>query len=255
MRFLGRRHRYTPPVPSSAVAPRASDRVTRHVLAHIRQHQLEPGARLPSELHWSRELCVSRGIVREAYRWLRMAGILVTGSGRSPRVGQLTNEAITLILEHALATAQVSSQQVMDLRAPIEIRAAELAAATRTDTDAEILRKQARALRRANTNLDALIAADVEFHEALGRATGNLLFSVVGGALRDSLRSSMWAGLSGRSREGLQRVFDIHDAIAEAIGRRDATAARQEMTKHFQEALAGLQGRGDRERPTPVPAC
>src|SRR5689334_12256715 len=50
---------------SAARSQRISDRVARHVMGHIKQHRLQPGANLPSEVQISASLGVSRGIVRE----------------------------------------------------------------------------------------------------------------------------------------------------------------------------------------------
>ena len=63
-----------------------SDRVAHHLMEHIRTNGLASGERLPSEMRVSADLKISRGIVREAYRALRSAGILDISNGRHPRV-------------------------------------------------------------------------------------------------------------------------------------------------------------------------
>lgn len=215
---------------------RTSDRVAEHLISHIRKHRLHPGDALPSEVQVSVELGISRGIIREAYRSLDMAGILVATSGRAPRVGQLHQRAFTHVFEHALATQQVSPAEILEVRAPLEIRAAELAAVNRTEQDAEALVAHAAALRRAGRNLQAIIKADVDFHEVVSRATGNRLFGAVAGSLRESLELSMRAGLYGRSKTDLARVVEIHETIAQRIQAGDSIGARREMTRHFDDA-------------------
>jgi GntR family transcriptional regulator, transcriptional repressor for pyruvate dehydrogenase complex len=232
---------------AKSTALRISDRVARHLVGHIRKHRLQPGAKLPSELQISAELGVSRGIIREAYRSLSMAGILETANGRAPRVGSLGHRAFTRIFEHALATEQVSPVEILEIRAPIEVRAAELAAVKRTERDAQALRLNAAEMREPRVTLERLIRADIRFHEIIGRATGNLLFGLVGGALRESLVVSVRAGLQHRSRGELGRVAEIHTAIADAIANGDAAGARRHMTRHFEDAQVSLREIARRE--------
>ena len=62
-----------------------SSQVARYVREHVRAYNLKPGDLLPSELQISRELEVSRGIVREAFRSLAAAGVIEIASGKRPR--------------------------------------------------------------------------------------------------------------------------------------------------------------------------
>ena len=230
--------------PPARSAPRISDRVARYLVAHIRKYHLQPGAPLPSEVQISTELGVSRGIIREAYRSLNMTGVLVAANGRAPRVGELDQHVFTQLFAHALNTQQVSPLEVLEIREPIEIRAAELAAVKRTERDAQALIAHAKALRAAGDRMEAVVKADIAFHEVLGRATGNLLFSTVAGALWASLEMSIRAGIVWRSRSELRRVADIHESIARHIAAGDAAGAGQQMTRHFEDARVGLTAPG-----------
>jgi GntR family transcriptional repressor for pyruvate dehydrogenase complex len=224
-----------------------SSQVFQYLVDYIRKRRLTSGAEMPSEIRLSADLRVSRGSIREAYRSLESAGILDIANGRSPRVGRLSNRAVTQFLQHALSTEQASQEQVFDLRSSIEVRAAELAADKRTDQDAEALRKEADAMRAAWRRRERFVNADMRFHETLGRATGNPLFALLASALRQSLELSIRAGFdSRRTRAELHRVADIHRAIADAIVARDAETARRVMTVHFDEARAFVIGRSAR---------
>src|SRR4051812_26006461 len=108
-----------------------SDHVAQYLVAYIRGNRLRTGEEVPSELSVSSELGISRGIVREAYRGLRMAGILDISNGRPPRVGRINDGILADLLEHALLTDQATAEQALHLRAAIEVRAAELAAENR----------------------------------------------------------------------------------------------------------------------------
>jgi GntR family transcriptional regulator, transcriptional repressor for pyruvate dehydrogenase complex len=226
------------------------DRVVRYLVGYIRKNRLRSGAEIPSEIRLSGELKVSRGIVREAYRSLQTAGVLEIANGRSPRVGRLNNRAFIQFLQHALSTEQASQDQVFDVRSSIEVRAAEVAAQKRTDEDAEALKHEAAIMRTAGRQRERFVKADIRFHEIIGRATGNPLFRLLSGALRESLSVTIRAGFDSRhTRAEIDRVAQIHAGLADAIAVRDAARARDLMILHFDEArVFVLQHSADRLR-------
>jgi DNA-binding FadR family transcriptional regulator len=218
-----------------------SDRVAHHLMDHIRTNRLASGERLPSEVRLSADLKISRGIVREAYRALRSAGILEISNGRSPRVGALRSTSLIHLLQHALATQQASPEQALDLRSAIEVRSAELAAEKRSDEDIDVLQRAVRGMKRARTDFDAFVRHDVRFHECLGTATGNPLFALISSALGEAMATSVRAGLESRSdQKQVLRVVESHQDIIDAIVARNAGAAGVCMKRHFEEAYRAL---------------
>ncbi len=215
-----------------------SDHVAEHLVALIRAKKLRSGEEVPSELSVSAELGISRGIVREAYRGLRMAGILDIANGRPPRVGRLNEGVLAHLLEHALATEQATAEQALHLRAAIEVRAAELAAENRAPRHVTALQNEASIMRANVGRQDVFTEADARFHEIIGSATGNPLFELIGSALRGALKASIRAGLKNRVVQSeLDQVAATHQRIADAIGEGDAVQAREYMVIHFREAL------------------
>ena len=225
-----------------------SDRVTHHVMEHIRTNGLASGERLPSEVRLSADLKISRGIVREAYRALRSAGILDISNGRSPRVGALRSTSVVHLLQHALATQQASAEQALDLRAAIEVHAAELAADRRTEDDIDVLTRAVRGMKRARRDIDSFVRHDVRFHECLGAATGNPLFALITSALGEAMAASARAGLESRSNQAqVLAVVETHQHIVEAIAARDPKRAGECMTHHFDEAQRALASARERK--------
>lgn len=218
-----------------------SDQVSRHLIDHIRSNQLKSGDSVPSEVRVSTDLGVSRGIVREAFRALKVAGILETSNGRGPKVGRISDESIAQFLHHALSTDQATIEQVLDLRAAIEIRASELAATNRTAAQVGELLAEVANMQSAGDERNRFIEADARFHEIIGQATGNPLFELVGGALRGSMTVSIRAGLENRTTRGeIDQIVLTHKLIAEAICDRDPVQARDHMVCHFKEALGSF---------------
>jgi GntR family transcriptional regulator, transcriptional repressor for pyruvate dehydrogenase complex len=215
-----------------------ADRVAQHLVDHIRTNKLRLGDKAPSELSVSSELGISRGIVREAYRGLRMVGILDISNGRVPRVGSINDGVVSHVLEHAVSTEQATLENALDIRAAIEVRGAELAAENRLPSHVSALQDEV-AIMRANIGKQDLFAeADARFHQVIGSATGNPFFELMGGALRGVLKASIRDGLrTWVVGSELDQVAVTHQRIVEAISEGDAVQAREYMVIHFREAL------------------
>src|SRR5262245_18938954 len=219
-----------------------SERVTQYLVNYIHDNDLKPGDRVPSEVQVSGELGISRGVVRQAYHSLRTAGILEIAMGRSPRVGELSHDAFTPLLLHALSTEQVSVEDVLELRLAVEVHAAELAATHRNSGQVEALKKLVEGMRKAVGDRDRFASIDVRFHQLIGKATGNALFEIFSRTLHGSLLSSIRTGLRSRSTLAqIERVVDTHQAIVNAIENQQPSRARMMMALHFDEAKTALQ--------------
>jgi DNA-binding FadR family transcriptional regulator len=213
-------------------------RVTNYIFDHIRKNQLSSGEGLPSELKTSTELNVSRGVVREAFRSLEVAGIIEKENGRSPKVGVLNSAFLTHLIGHALLTRQVSVKQVLELRASIEVKAAELAARRRTRSDLQRLRIAVEGMKQSVAKFNSFVQHDLDFHQVINGATGNPLVQVVCSAMHESIKESMRAGLRKRKGpEEVMKVAEAHEAILDAIEQGNATQAEVRMRKHFDETL------------------
>lgn len=215
-----------------------ADHVAQYLVSYIRESKLRSGEEVPSEVSVSSELGISRGIVREAYRGLRMAGILEISNGRAPRVGRINEGVLADLLDHAISTEQATAEQALHLRAAIEVSASEFAAENRLPRHVVALHKETAIMRGNIGRQDVFAEADARFHQIIGTATGNPLFELIGSALRGALKASIRAGLRNRVvQTELDQVVVTHQRIADAIAERDAVQAREYMVIHFREAL------------------
>jgi GntR family transcriptional regulator, transcriptional repressor for pyruvate dehydrogenase complex len=223
-----------------------SEQVTGYIFNYIHDNQLQLGDKLPSELRTSAELKISRGIVREAFSSLSAAGIIESGNGRPPRVGELNSALLANLMHHALSTRQVSLEQVLDLRASIEVRAAELAAANRTDSDLKLLRSAVEGMRKFASVNDKFVLYDMRFHEVINAACGNILVQIIGSAIRESMAESIRRGLDSRQgrptihRNKVLMVVKTHSEIVDAIEARQSKLSGRVMKRHFDEAKTSL---------------
>ena len=216
-------------------------RVTNYIFDYIHKNQMSSGEGLPSELRTGTELNVSRGVVREAFRSLEVAGIIKKENGRSPRVGVLSNSFLRHLMVHALQTRQVSLKQVLELRASIEVEAAALAAQRRTDAHTQKLWQAVEGMKKSLDRIPAFIEYDLKFHHVISVATGNPLIGIICGAMHESIQESMRAGLMKRRGEDDMRVVaDMHAAVAAAIEEGNSLQVEEKMKWHFEETYRAI---------------
>jgi GntR family transcriptional regulator, transcriptional repressor for pyruvate dehydrogenase complex len=223
------------------LSPLLGLRVNDYIFDYIRRNQLSSGEDLPSEIRTCADLNVSRSVVREAFRSLEFAGILAKENGRSPKVGVLNSDFLTKLIGHALLTNQVSLRQVLELRAAIEVKAAGLAAQRGTRNDVEELQIAAAGMRQSADLFDDFVQHDFHFHEVINNATGNPLIGLICDAMHESMKASMYAGLSRRrSKQEIICIAESHVEIADAIARGKAREAELHMQRHFEETFRAI---------------
>lgn len=211
-------------------------RVTDYIFDYIRRNRLSTGEPLPSELKTSTELNVSRGIVREAFRSLELAGILAKSNGRSPRVGVLDGAFLTNLMVHALSTRQLSVMQVLEVRESLEVYAVQFASNRRTNTHVEGLHAAAEGMLAAVSDRDMFVHHDLAFHALIFSATGNPLFEMYCGAMHGSMYETMQLGFLQRTgSQEVAKVAGLHKQIAHAIDRGAALEAVELMKQHFDD--------------------
>ena len=215
--------------------------VVRHLLEKINEHQLRPGDVIDSEMQVSRELAVSRGSVREAYRILAALGVLEIGNGRRPRVHAAEPAALAQIFGHALKISQATPLHVLEFRRGVEVHAAQLAARCASAAQLERLRELAAGMRAAVDDEKRRRACDLAIHSTLAEASNNPLNSLVLTALQTAISESLPEDYTAqRSRPEIIRLINAHEAIVERVSARDAVGAGAAMACHFDLSVEAL---------------
>lgn len=203
----------------------------------IREGQLSPGDKLPTEAAIMAEFSVSRTVVREAISKLQAAGqvetrhgigTFVLGTGPAPGF--------------AISPEQYSTLQdvvaVLELRIGVETEAAALAAQRRTADNLARLRQALDALVAGVEAGQDTVAADFQFHLEVARATQNShfadLISTLGSMIIPRGRLVEPASEATPERQAyLRRVNAEHESIFDAISAQDSEAARAAMRTHL----------------------
>lgn len=221
------------------------DGVVGALTSFIRDNELGPGDRLPSELALSKDLGVSRTVIREAFRSLAAMRLLDLHVGKRARVAELDHGAMSLMIEHGVGTEQINVHQIYDVRRTIEMRTASLAALRRTEEEAHILIDHATAMETEFHLAEKVMEHDLAFHLAIAKASKNPIFPLILGAFQTVSRQTWPIGWRSRSSDEERRAMNaLHLAIAKAIYAGDPQKASQLMATHFDESAKALLAAG-----------
>ncbi|MFE2278482.1 FadR/GntR family transcriptional regulator [Streptomyces sp. NPDC059454] len=220
------------------VTQRAIERIT----AMIREGELEPGERLPTERELAARLGISRSSMREAIRALTVLGVVEARHGSGIYVTRL--EAGDL-LETFGVVADLSRGprlvELLEVRRVLESTAAALAAARITPERLAEVEKHLAAM-NATDDPEEILAHDLGFHREIAAAAGNETMA----AMLEGLSSRTFRARvrRGHQEEGaFARTRREHAAIHRALAARDPEAARAAAAAHVGAVEEWLRGR------------
>lgn len=207
------------------------------MIAHIVEDDLQAGSALPSTAALSETFATSRPVVREALSALEAVGIVEVHNGRNAVVKELDGHLIKLFLSRVLHNNKRPLTDMMDVRIPLEIQAAKLAAERATEEDFRILDDLLLKMDEALLDTVGYPVLDIAFHLAIARATGNGALEWFSDALRNELTTVMVE--VRRYREVNDLVGDEqrqHRKIAAAIRAGDVSGAEEAMREHMKSS-------------------
>lgn len=195
--------------------------VTDRLRTLILNNDLPPGTRLV-ESTLAEALGVSRGPIREALRNLDREGLVVI----SPHKGAVV--------------AEWSLQDLLDaydVRATLEIRAAELATERAAGACAAELTGLMATWETAVQAGDREVCADIDhaFHQAIWRHANNRSLSAAIDLTMHPLQTVFY--LNATRYDDLDEVVALHRRLADAIASGDVNQAREAMVAHMKNSL------------------
>ncbi|HEV7257264.1 MAG TPA: FadR/GntR family transcriptional regulator [Bosea sp. (in: a-proteobacteria)] len=212
----------------------AADAATALVRS-IRQGDLQPGARLPSETELARQLGISRPVIREAIAYLKADGVVESRRG----LGLFVNQQDALRLRRdEIAASEESILTFLELRLGLEVEAAQLASLRHTPEDLERIEAAAIAMNQADDEGRDSASHDLAFHIAIATASRNRMFlsvlEFVSGPLLGSIKSMRDKDRGDHSNVVIRRAD--HAAVLDRIRAKDPDGAGEAMRKHISES-------------------
>lgn len=217
--------------------PIASRKAPQVIINQIRrailQGKIAPGEKLPSSDELMKRFGVSKATLREALRTLEFLGLIDIRKGA--KGGIYASEVDSRVSRDTLINffhfQNVSVQNLSEVRKILEPYAAKVAAHTITDNDIEVLKK-------INHDCEAALTSDrhdkinkdmVNFHRVIARCTANPVLIFILTFVEDLLQDTK--ELLRPDKRFFQTVVEAHQRIVDALEKRDAKGAAEEMYK------------------------
>ncbi|MFD7686803.1 FadR/GntR family transcriptional regulator [Streptomyces sp. NPDC051740] len=220
------------------VTQRAIERIT----AMIREGELEPGERLPTERELAARLGISRSSMREAIRALTVLGVVEARHGSGIYVTRL--EAGDLLETFGVVADLSRGRQLVELlevRRVLESHATALAAARITPDRLAEVEKHLTAM-NATDDPEEILAHDLAFHREIAAAAGNgTTAAILEGLSSRTFRARVRRGY--QEEGAFARTRREHAAIHRALAARDPEAARAAAAAHVGAVEEWLRAR------------
>jgi GntR family transcriptional repressor for pyruvate dehydrogenase complex len=222
--------------------PQLPVRVAAAIAAEIAEERLKVGDRLPTEHSLAEKFGVSRNVVREAIAQLRSDGVVQSRQGVGAFVINKSKTAL-LRIDAELMSDRLVFRNVFELRAILEIQAASLAARRADEAQIADIASALARMRTAESWAEGGVSADLDFHYAVAKSTGNEYVAMVVRFLTGQMRQSikfMRQNLSDVDGRLVDISIAEHVAIYDAILSRSPAAAGDAMRRHIGNAAHRL---------------
>jgi GntR family transcriptional regulator, transcriptional repressor for pyruvate dehydrogenase complex len=220
----------------------AVDQVLAELRGLIADGGLKVGDRLPTERELCERFSASRNTVREAMRMLKAFGVVEV----RPKVGativdQRMNRAFDLFSFNVTEVSRQTFDDIQSFRELIETGAVMQIFDAATPADLERLRQINLDMVRARTVVEAS-EQDLRLHTALVSLIGNKSILDVYRIMTPVILRIMQRGKTRRTIEG--QTFHEHEAILNAIEKRDGLGFQYLMRTHLRSGLSTFDDGG-----------
>ncbi|MEV5890551.1 FadR/GntR family transcriptional regulator [Nonomuraea fuscirosea] len=237
-------------------AVRAYERVVEQVEEAIESGALTPGGRLPSERELMVQFSVSRSTVREALRVLQARGLVRSrpGDPNGAEVLPFTPAALHKSMTTLARVEELSLAELVQFRMVLDSAAILLAARLRTEEQLAEMRAAVAAMREAlemdpagdagdagDGGADAFGAADLAFHDAVARASGNKLIEICTDVVRSIVLKLIAGRIADEPDRGalMRRSIRNHEEVVAAMRAGDGPLAARLSRKAMYDYYAG----------------
>lgn len=214
--------------------------VEERLLALLQGGGLAPGAQLPSERELMEQYKVGRPAIREAMQSLERKGLIEIRHGERPRVAPPSfDRTLTDLAEsvrHLLTHLEGSLDHLKEARLMFESAMARRAAERRTEADIAEMKAVLARQKASRPDTKDFMLCDGEFHHVIAKVSGNPLLAELSRYLFGWLSEFHVEQVRKPGLENL--TIAEHEAILDAIRRRDGDEAARQMISHLSRANA-----------------
>lgn len=213
---------------------KSSDDVMNQIVKNIQNGTFRPRDALPTERKLAEMLGVSRPVVREGLKSLKLLGVVSTVHGGGNYVADHLDTCLIRPLSILFSLNNSNVLQSQQLRAALECQATALAARNCTELNAASLRLILAQLDAAS-DMQNLNRLDRTLHLTIAKIAENpLIYSVLSasGLLTDTIVAKIRTGIQ-EEPDSFQEIDSQHRAIVDAVASHDAAGAERAMHIHM----------------------
>ena len=212
-----------------------SDRLARRIRELIQQGEYRQGDRLPAIMEMARSFGVGHPTVREALKKLEAVGVVEIRHGSGVYVSRSDDVMLLATPDYAPVVTQKLLADLIRSRMPLEMQSVAEAVPHLT---ARHIKEMRRLLSEAEKHLDddgVLNRVNMQFHRQIAVASENAVLLQLLDVLREMFQHEqlMILDIFGSRRADHQG----HQAILDALERRDEALAVSRMRMHLQAVL------------------
>src|ERR1700749_2075254 len=184
------------PTPSTVVAakdqqdPRVTARLIGRIKRLIADGSVAPGSKFPPEREMAKEFGANRASVRQALKVLEMMGVLSQKVGDGTYLSESAETILNEPIDFLVLLDDLSHHELFETRLIVEPELTARAAERATAEDISALRNAIFAMERSTSNRERL-QADIAFHDAIFRASGNRICQLLFKGIHRNVLASM----------------------------------------------------------------
>jgi GntR family transcriptional regulator, transcriptional repressor for pyruvate dehydrogenase complex len=212
--------------------PKAHEYVAEQIRRHIALRLIAPGESLPSERELAGMFGVGRPTIQLALKDLAADRLVVSRRGRHGGTFVLEPADDTVVQDELISrllARREELEELLDYRRSIEPLISKMAARLRKRSDLSSMRTMIRNMVEAREEPEYM-RFDTEFHLAVARATQNRFLLLSMEEIRLQLNDVL--SLLPETETWHRRISGEHEAIFDAIEKRDAKAAEKATVVH-----------------------
>ena len=211
-----------------------SQKIVDQIQEMIMNGELTQGSLLPSERELAETLGVGRPTLREALKSLEVMGIISSRQGSGNMIVNNVNEKFTVPMTLSFKLSGGDPQEILEFRQMVEYYTVDKAASIASPEDIEELRAIEKEFEDADDQKKRS-AADRKFHQKIADICGNSLVLDTlenAGYLLDTF-SEETISIATLEGDSLEKIYDEHSRIIDALNSHDSLAALDAMKEHL----------------------
>lgn len=192
-------------------------RIERQLLDTIKTANLTSGMPIPSEVQTVKDLQISRGVVREAYRSLESLGLIEIKSGKRPVIKDPDPASLIKFLDFHRDIGHFSIDAILEAVRGIELSAVQLAVQRADDDNRKTLNNIYLELEKNADKSFVFLSELKNFHETVILISANPIYRLFFSALYSQLKANLTEAFLSLSKKEKKKLLKMHKNIVSAF--------------------------------------